>query len=60
VTGAMWRKSSYSGGNGGTCVEVGPASTTVAIRDSRDPGRPLLAFTADTWKAFALRVKADA
>jgi hypothetical protein len=22
LTGAMWRKSSYSGGNGGDCVEV--------------------------------------
>jgi len=22
LTGAMWRKSSYSGGNGGNCIEV--------------------------------------
>jgi Domain of unknown function (DUF397) len=58
VTGAMWRKSSYSGGNGGTCVEVGTAGHAVAVRDSKDPDGPLLAFAADTWKAFAEQVKA--
>jgi len=60
VIGAMWRKSSYSGGNGGTCVEVGIAGPAVAIRDSKDPDGPQLAFAADTWKAFAERVKAGA
>ena len=60
VTDAMWRKSSYSGGNGGTCVEVGTAGLAVAVRDSKDPDGPLLAFAADTWKAFAEQVKAGA
>ena len=31
-----WRKSSYSGNNGGDCVEVGTAQV-VAVRDSKDP-----------------------
>ena len=57
VTGAMWRKSSYSGGNGGTCVEVRTAGPAVAVRDSKDPNGPLLAFAAHTWKAFAEQVK---
>jgi hypothetical protein len=60
VTGAIWRKSSYSGGNGGTCVEVGTAGSAVAVRDSKDPDGPLLAFAADTWKAFAEQVKTSA
>jgi hypothetical protein len=60
VTDAMWRKSSYSGGNGGTCVEVGPAGPAVAVRDSKDPDGPLLAFAADVWKVFAEQVKARA
>ena len=60
VTGAVWRKSSYSGSNGGTCVEVGTAGLAVAVRDSKDPDGPLLAFAADTWKAFAEQVKAGA
>ncbi len=41
-----WRKSTYSGGNGGDCIEV--ASTgkpLIAIRDSKDPGGPKLSLT---------------
>ena len=60
VTGVRWRKSSYSGDNGGACVEVGAAGLAVAVRDSKDPDGPLLAFVADTWKAFAEHVKAGA
>jgi Domain of unknown function (DUF397) len=60
VTGAAWRKSSYSGDNGGTCVEVGVAAPAVAIRDSKHPDGPLLAFAAATWKSFTDQVKASA
>jgi len=60
LTGAVWRKSSYSGSNGGACVEVGTAGLAVAVRDSKDPDGPLLAFAVDTWKAFAEQVKTSA
>jgi Domain of unknown function (DUF397) len=60
VTRAVWRKSSYSGSNGGACVEVGTAGMAVAVRDSKDPNGPLLAFPTDTWKAFAEQVKRSA
>ena len=60
VTGAAWRKSSYSGDNGGNCVEVGAAGLAVAVRDSKDPDGPLLAFARDTWTAFAEQLKAGA
>jgi hypothetical protein len=60
VTSAVWRKSSYSGDNGGNCVEVGTAGLAVAVRDSKDPDGTLVAFAADTWKAFAEQVKAGA
>jgi Domain of unknown function (DUF397) len=33
-------KSSYSGNNGGQCVEVGNAEPLIAVRDSKDPGGP--------------------
>jgi Domain of unknown function (DUF397) len=49
----VWRKSSYSGANGGDCVEV--ASTgqpLVAVRDSKDPNGPKLAFTPQAWESF--------
>ena len=39
-----WRKSSYSGNNGGQCVEVGDAARVIAVRDSKDPHGPVLAF----------------
>ncbi len=55
-----WRKSSYSGNNGGQCVEVGNAARLIAVRDSKDPNGSVLAFAADTWAVFAERVKAGA
>ncbi|MGW4380087.1 DUF397 domain-containing protein [Kitasatospora sp. NPDC004531] len=49
-----WRKSSYSGGNGGNCVEVAFADVaTTAVRDSKDPAGPRLRFSNDAWSAFA-------
>ena len=60
VTGAVWRKSSRSGDNAGACVEVGTAGAAVAVRDSKDPDGPLLAFPAGTWTEFAERVKVSA
>lgn len=49
-----WRKSSYSGENG-ACVEIGNLpSGGVAIRDSKNPDGPALAFTPEEWTAFLL------
>jgi hypothetical protein len=58
VTAVAWRTSSYSGDNGGACVEVGTAGPAVAVRDSKHPDGPLLAFPASTWQAFTDQVKA--
>ena len=52
-----WRKSSYSGNNGGQCVEVGHAAHLIAVRDSKDPEGPRLAFGRGAWEAFAAKVK---
>lgn len=54
---AAWRKSTYSN-NGGQCVEVAHAAPgVVAVRDSKDPGGPALAFTPEQWTAFTSTVK---
>ncbi|MEV5504861.1 DUF397 domain-containing protein [Streptomyces orinoci] len=47
-------KSSYSDGNGGTCVEWAPtfASGIVPVRDSKAPHGPFLAFPASSWSTF--------
>jgi hypothetical protein len=59
LSSAIWRKSSYSGGNGGDCVEVADnVPGVVAVRDSKDPGGPVLAFTPDEWRAFTGAIKA--
>jgi Domain of unknown function (DUF397) len=55
-----WRKSSYSGNNGGNCVEVANAAHLIAVRDSKDPEGPRLAFGRAAWKAFAADLKTDA
>lgn len=53
VSHLMWRKSSYSGGEGGNCVEVATnVPATIAIRDSKDPDGPQLAFAPEAWSTF--------
>jgi Domain of unknown function (DUF397) len=56
---AAWRKSTYSGDNGGGCVEVARnLPGVVAVRDSKDPDGPKLAFAPDQWRAFTAGIKA--
>lgn len=52
ATGATWVKSSLSFSNG-NCVEVADlADGSIGVRNSRDPGGPVLQFTPDEWHAF--------
>jgi Domain of unknown function (DUF397) len=57
---AAWRKSSYSGGNGGQCVEVARnLPGLVAVRDSKDPSGPRLIVTAGDWRTFLDGMRRD-
>lgn len=51
---ALWRKSSYSNGEGGNCVEVTDAVPgKMPVRDSKlGTDSPLLVFPTDTWTHF--------
>ena len=52
LAGSCWIKSSlsYAAGN---CVEVASLSGgQIGVRNSRDTGGPVLAFTPDEWRAF--------
>jgi hypothetical protein len=60
LDGLAWRTSSYSGSNGGNCIQVAATMNTVAVRDSKDPHGHVLAFGAQDWKRFADRLKAAA
>ena len=55
-----WRKSSYSGGNGGACIEVATHrhGGHVLVRDSRDSGGAILQFSPAAWRRFAAQVRA--
>ncbi|MFF2354795.1 DUF397 domain-containing protein [Kitasatospora sp. NPDC058115] len=48
----VWFKSSYSGPDGGECVEVAEATSTVLVRDSKDKSGPHLTFSPEAWEAF--------
>ncbi|KAK1183053.1 DUF397 domain-containing protein [Streptomyces sp. NBS 14/10] len=47
-----WTKSSYSGGEGGECVEVAVTDHIVRVRDSKDVTRPHLAVGRADWARF--------
>jgi len=53
LTGAVWHKSTRSGGNGGDCVEVAiNLPGIVAVRDTKHRERGTLVFTHAEWIAF--------
>ncbi|MFC8585789.1 DUF397 domain-containing protein [Streptomyces sp. NPDC057217] len=55
-----WRKSSYSGPEGGSCVEVLDGHPSgVPVRDSKTPHGPALVFASGAWSSFVTAVKAD-
>lgn len=55
---AGWRKSSYSGANGGNCVEVASPGGAVDVRDTKQGGTgPVLRFTPAAWREFADQLK---
>ncbi|MFD3487558.1 DUF397 domain-containing protein [Streptomyces sp. NPDC058665] len=52
-----WRKSSYSNGDGGNCVEIadkGPGP--VLVRDSKTPTGPVLVLNPTAWADFLSRL----
>ncbi|MER6309148.1 DUF397 domain-containing protein [Streptomyces sp. NPDC001657] len=58
---AVWRKSSYTNGDGGDCVEVVDGLPgVVPVRDSKDPHGPAIVFPAAAWSAFVSAVKGAA
>lgn len=56
---ASWRKSTYSTGDGGECIEVADGFEGVMpVRDSKDPAGPVLVFPAAAWQSFVAGVRA--
>ncbi len=47
----VWRKAQFSTNNG-ACVEVASVVGKIALRDSKDPGGPVLVYSPAEWEAF--------
>ncbi|MGW2542394.1 DUF397 domain-containing protein [Kitasatospora sp. NPDC001574] len=54
---ARWRKSSYSNGSGGNCIEVNDAAPG-QVRDSKDPDGAVLTFSPACWQSFVAAIRA--
>jgi hypothetical protein len=54
---SVWRKSSYSGTQGGNCVEVAGRDGMILVRDSKDHGHGHVhRFTLASWREFVTAV----
>jgi uncharacterized protein DUF397 len=51
-----WRKSSFSGSQGGNCVEVAGHDGRILVRDTKDRGQ-VQRFTPASWRAFVAAVR---
>lgn len=52
-----WRKSSYSGANGGSCVETASDAGVILVRDTTDRDGFTLSVPAQTWARFTATFK---
>ncbi|MGN9775851.1 DUF397 domain-containing protein [Micromonospora sp. H33] len=60
MTRALWRTSTRSGTNGGSCVEVADnLPGVVLVRDSKDRDGGTLRFEPYAWRVFVGAVKRD-
>ena len=51
-----WRTARRSAGNG-ACVEVGPVSGQILVRDSMDRNGPVLQYSRNSWYMFVVGAK---
>jgi len=63
LPGADWFKSSHSGSDQSTCVEVAdvrPSTGKIAVRDSKNPAGPVLLLAPALFNAFVHHVRGSA
>lgn len=54
----VWRKSTWSGDNGGACVELAFLGTAVGLRDSKNKGNgAILIVDPAEWDAFLVEAR---
>ncbi|WP_217240635.1 DUF397 domain-containing protein [Streptomyces sp. AC555_RSS877] len=52
ASGLAWFKSSYSGTEGGQCVEVAAGTAVVHVRDSKADAGPIVTVSRTAWEGF--------
>jgi hypothetical protein len=52
-----WRKSSYSGTNGGDCVEAADLDGHILVRDTTDRGGVVLSICSEAWQRFTATLR---
>jgi hypothetical protein len=52
-----WRKSSYSDGNGGNCVETASRDGLILVRDTADRDGATLSIPAAAWQKFTATLR---
>jgi hypothetical protein len=57
IDSAQWRKSSYSGTNGGDCVEAANLRGSILVRDTTDRGGIVLNVPPDAWTGFVAKLR---
>lgn len=55
--GDNWRKSSYSGANGGSCIETASGAGVILVRDTTDRDGSTLAFSDEAWGQFTASLR---
>ncbi|WP_078947767.1 DUF397 domain-containing protein [Streptomyces griseus] len=51
-TALRWFKSSYSGDEGGNCLEMAAQPRAIHLRDSKNPALGYLTIAPSTWTSF--------
>jgi hypothetical protein len=58
LNGENWRKSTYSGGQGGNCVEVASTPGRISVRDTKDNGTgPVLRVSSADWTRLVKSIR---
>jgi hypothetical protein len=52
-----WRKSTYSDGSGGDCVETATGDGAILVRDTTDRTGVTLSVPASAWQNFLTRIR---
>jgi hypothetical protein len=60
IDSTAWRKSTYSGTNGGGCVEAGVADPgVILVRDTTNRSAAVLTVSVEAWQRFTSAVSSN-